>query len=117
MSMGINRTRGPATQGTANKKPKGAKGAKVSGGASRAGANPGSSGSDAAGATDATVSLTGQAARLQELEGQIANLPIVDSARVAAVQNELNNGTHKIDAPKVAEKIIRTEIEFARRKS
>jgi len=117
MSMDIKRTRGPAGQGNvANKKTKGAKGsagAKASGGLSKTRSGAGASGSE----IDATVSLTGQAARLQELEAQIADLPVVDVARVASVQNELSNGTHKIDAPRVADKIISSEISLTMRKS
>ena len=59
-------------------------------------------------ATD-TVSLTGQARRLQELETEIAAQPVVDSQRVNAVRNAIENGSFTVNPTRIAEKMLSLE--------
>ncbi|MFM1892792.1 MAG: negative regulator of flagellin synthesis FlgM [Pseudomonadota bacterium] len=55
------------------------------------------------------VSLTDQAAQLQTLESQIANLPVVDTQRVREVQHALATGNFHIDPASVADKLLNFE--------
>lgn len=59
------------------------------------------------------VTLTGTAAKLKELEGQLANQPMVDSHRVQSVQNSLNKGEYKVDPESIADKMIDFESAFS----
>ena len=52
-----------------------------------------------------TFSLTNRAAQLQQLESQIANLPVVDTQRVTEVQHALSTGTLEINPAQVADKL------------
>jgi len=56
-----------------------------------------------------TVTLTDTAAQLQKLEAAIANLPIVDTARVEDVKQAINDGRFQIYPQRVAEKLISFE--------
>jgi negative regulator of flagellin synthesis FlgM len=62
-----------------------------------------------AGTTTDTVSLTGQARRLQELETEIAAQPVVDGRRVNEVRNAIENGTFVVDPARIAEKMLSLE--------
>ena len=55
------------------------------------------------------VSLTEQAAQLQALEGQIANLPVVDTQRVREVQHAIATGNLRIDPAAIADKMLNFE--------
>jgi negative regulator of flagellin synthesis FlgM len=55
------------------------------------------------------VSFTPSATLLQELEKEIAALPIVDSARVEAVQRQIATGSYPIDPARAAEKMLSIE--------
>ena len=59
--------------------------------------------------TTDTVTLTDTAAQLHKLEATIASLPIVDTSRIEGVKQSILNGKFQIDAPKVAEKMMRFE--------
>lgn len=59
--------------------------------------------------TTDTVTLTDTAAQLQKLEAAIANLPIVDAARVEDVKQAINDGRFQIHPQRVAEKLISFE--------
>lgn len=59
------------------------------------------------------VSLTAQAAQLQALEHQIADRPVVDTKRVAEVQQSFATGSQNIDATRVAEKMLEFESGLA----
>jgi negative regulator of flagellin synthesis FlgM len=56
-----------------------------------------------------TVTLTDTAAQLKKLETAIANLPIVDTVRVADVKQAINDGRFQIHPQRVAEKLISFE--------
>ncbi len=55
------------------------------------------------------VSLTGEARQLRELEATLASQPVVDSQRVAAVRNAIDDGTFKIDPQRIADKLMSLE--------
>ena len=55
-----------------------------------------------------TVTFTNAAAQLQQLEKSLADQPIVNTQRVAEVQNALNSG-HKADPALVADKMLSFE--------
>ncbi len=80
-----------------------------SGKAARAGGAARSS----AGSSD-QLQLSNQAALLQALEAEIANLPIVDTQRVHEVQRTLATGTFKIIPAQVAHKLLTFEAGLGR---
>lgn len=55
------------------------------------------------------VSLTSTASRLKNLEQQLNNTSPVDSERVAAMQAAISNGDYKVDADKIADKMLAFE--------
>ena len=59
------------------------------------------------------MSLTGSAAKLQELETHIASLPIVDATHIADVQRALATGSYHFEPIDAAESLIAQEKEFA----
>lgn len=56
-----------------------------------------------------TVSLTAAGARVQELQEQVATVPVVNAQRVQEVKQALARGTHEIDPARVADKLVRFE--------
>ena len=67
-----------------------------------ASARPSSSGSD-------EVKLSNQAAQIQALEAEIANLPVVDTQRVQDVQRTIATGSFQIEPAEVAQKLLTFE--------
>ena len=55
------------------------------------------------------VSLTDTAATLKQLENQIANQPVVDPQRVESVKKAIADGSFKIDANHIADKMAEFE--------
>ncbi|MDH5444960.1 MAG: flagellar biosynthesis anti-sigma factor FlgM [Gammaproteobacteria bacterium] len=74
---------------------------------SRSSDSKSSSGSD-------KVSLTDTAARLKALEQSLANQPEIDKERVSDVQNAINQGKYKVDAGRVADKMMNFEASFSK---
>ncbi len=68
----------------------------------------------AAGSGGDTVSLTVSATRLQELEAQIASLPIADAQHVSDIQRSLATGTFAFEPEDAAENLLAQEREFSR---
>ncbi len=68
-------------------------------------------GAGPAGTTSDRVSLTSSATLLQDLEKEVATMPVVDTQRVEAVQMSLATGTFEVDPGRTADKLI--EFEFA----
>jgi negative regulator of flagellin synthesis FlgM len=69
-----------------------------------------SDGSAAASAPSADhVTLTDSARSLQKIEEAVAKTPVVDAGKVAAVKQAISSGTYKIDAGRVAGKILKYE--------
>ena len=58
------------------------------------------------------VRLTDSANRLQDLEGRVAGLPVVDTQRVEAVRLELATGDFQIDPVSTADKVLEMEREL-----
>jgi len=56
-----------------------------------------------------TVSFTDTATRLKALEQQLANQPVVDKNRVDAIKRDIASGTFRVDANRVAEKMLNLE--------
>jgi negative regulator of flagellin synthesis FlgM len=69
-----------------------------------------SAGTAGVGAPGDHVSLTASAALLQELEKEIARLPVVDTGRVEGVQRALATGTFQIDPARTADKLLQLEL-------
>ncbi len=55
------------------------------------------------------VSLTPAAQQLRQLEAQIADQPVVNSQKVAAVKEALANGSFEIDPNRIAGKMMSLE--------
>ena len=53
-----------------------------------------------------TVSLTGTAAKLRQLEAALSELPVADSDRIDAVKRAVANGTYEIDPHRIAAKML-----------
>ncbi len=77
-------------------------GAADAAGAPAAAGGPGDANAD-------SVRLTDSASRLQDLEGRLANLPVVDGQRVEAVRMELATGTFAVDPVRTADKVLDLE--------
>jgi len=60
--------------------------------------------SQAAGAD--TVSLTGTAAKLRQLEAALSELPVADNERIDSVKRAVANGTYEIDPQRIAAKML-----------
>ena len=61
------------------------------------------------------VQLTGAARSLAAAEQSLSALPAVNEARVAAVKRRLDSGEYRIDAQRVADKLLHLESDLARR--
>jgi negative regulator of flagellin synthesis FlgM len=67
-------------------------------------------GSTAAPAQNADhVTLTDSARSMQKIEEAVAKAPVVDAAKVAAVKQAISSGTYKIDAGRIAGKLLKYE--------
>jgi negative regulator of flagellin synthesis FlgM len=67
--------------------------------------NPANAASSAA-APGAQVDISGTSSRLRELEATIANVPVVDSARVDEIKQAIADGRFKVNADRVADSLI-----------
>jgi negative regulator of flagellin synthesis FlgM len=63
----------------------------------------------AASTTGDTVTLTNSARSLQKIEEAVAKAPVVNASKVAAVKQSINSGTYKINAGRVADKLLQFE--------
>jgi negative regulator of flagellin synthesis FlgM len=55
------------------------------------------------------VTLTDSARSLQKIEEAVAKTPVVNADKVAAVKQAISSGTYKIDAGRVAGKMLKYE--------
>jgi len=55
------------------------------------------------------LTLTDSARSLQRLSDAIAQAPVVNASKVAAVKQAVNNGTYQINAGNVADKLLQFE--------
>jgi negative regulator of flagellin synthesis FlgM len=56
-----------------------------------------------------TVTITGPALTLQKLSEAVAKAPVVNTQKVAAVKQSIQNGTYQVDAGSVADKLLQFE--------
>lgn len=66
--------------------------------------------SDAAAATSQTgdhLTLTNSARSLQRLSDAIAQVPVVNAAKVASIKQAVKSGAYQVDAASVANKLLR----------
>src|ERR1700677_2638897 len=59
-----------------------------------------------------TVTLTNSARSMQMIESAVANAPVVNSAKVAAMKQAINSGTYQVNAGQVADKMLQFEREL-----
>src|SRR5262249_34056263 len=59
------------------------------------------------------VQITGTARQLVELEQMVSNMPAVDEAKVAAISAQIEQGTYKVSADKVADGLMQIEQALA----
>ncbi|MFT4614823.1 MAG: negative regulator of flagellin synthesis FlgM [Bacteroidia bacterium] len=81
-------------------------------GASAAG-TAATTGSKAPAVSGDTVTFTNTVAEMLKLEESLANIPDVDSARVAAIQTSIADGTYEIDAEKIVENLLKIEQDLS----
>ncbi|MEO7207381.1 MAG: flagellar biosynthesis anti-sigma factor FlgM [Steroidobacteraceae bacterium] len=55
------------------------------------------------------VTLTDSARSLQKIEEAVAKTPVVNAEKVAAVKQAVSSGTYKIDAGRIADKMLKYE--------
>jgi len=69
---------------------------------------------DAQGTAEArdTVQLTSNAKLLERLEKNLAETAATDSARIAAVRADIESGNYAINADKIADALLRTDLEL-----
>jgi negative regulator of flagellin synthesis FlgM len=73
--------------------------------------NPANSTTVAAPSAD-QITLTGSARTLQKLSEAVDKAPIVDTDKVAAVKQSIQNGTYTIDADSIANKLLNVESDL-----
>lgn len=67
---------------------------------------PAKSSSASAAASGSKVELSSLAGRMQEIEAALANVPVIDSGRVAEIKQAITEGRFQVDAGKVADGLI-----------
>lgn len=60
------------------------------------------------------VTLTDFLSQTRELEAKSQDVQVDNSARIAAIKSAINDGTYQIDSQKIAEKLMQTEVLFAK---
>lgn len=65
-----------------------------------------STNASAASSSESTVELSSFAGRMQEIEAALANVPVIDSGRVAEIKQAITEGRFQVDAGKVADGLI-----------
>ena len=59
------------------------------------------------------VQLTHAATSLKQIETRLASIPDVDRARVDAVRQRVESGAYKMDANRIADRLLRFERDLA----
>lgn len=73
---------------------------------SSSGAGSAKASSSASSTPGAQIDISGTSSRLRELEATIANVPVVDSARVNEIKQAISDGRFKVNADRVADSLI-----------
>lgn len=60
----------------------------------------------AAGSSGDSVEITNLSARLNQLEGVLAGVPVVDSAQVQAIKDAISEGRFQVDSEIVADRLL-----------
>jgi negative regulator of flagellin synthesis FlgM len=60
------------------------------------------------------VELTGSGKLLAEAEESLSALPDIDSAKVAQVRQAIENGDYVIDAEKITDALLRSDLELSK---
>jgi negative regulator of flagellin synthesis FlgM len=63
-------------------------------------------GAAAGASSDAQVTVSSIGDQLQKIEATLANVPVVDAARVQEIKNAISEGRFRVDAEKVADGLI-----------
>jgi len=63
-------------------------------------------------ANEDSIQLTDTAAKLQQIEQSLGDIPIVDNARVDAISQSIDDGQYQINNHKIADRIIQTETDI-----
>ena len=67
---------------------------------------PGKSSTPSSAASGDKVELSSLAARMQEVESVLANVPVADANRIAEIKQAMAEGRFQVDAGKVADGLI-----------
>jgi negative regulator of flagellin synthesis FlgM len=59
------------------------------------------------------IEITHAARQLATLEKVIAQIPVVDAARVKTISSAMADGRYKVDNQRVADKLLRSEADLA----
>ena len=70
-----------------------------------------SSASEKTGSTGETVHLSGEAQQLKTITDKMADLPTVNSARVAELKAAIADGSYQVDSNRVASKLLNFEAQ------
>jgi negative regulator of flagellin synthesis FlgM len=62
---------------------------------------------------DDALKLTQTATSLKQVETRLASIPDVDRARVEAVRQRVESGAYKLDANRIADRLLRFERDLA----
>jgi negative regulator of flagellin synthesis FlgM len=65
-------------------------------------------------ASSDTVELTGSGKLLAQAEETLTKLPTVDSAKVALVRQAIESGDYVIDADKITDALLRSDLELSK---
>lgn len=64
-------------------------------------------------AAEDTVLITDRAQDLQRLQAQIAELPVIDTQKVASIKQAIADGSYHVNAMNVADKLLAFEEQMA----
>jgi negative regulator of flagellin synthesis FlgM len=64
-------------------------------------------------ASPSDIQITSAARQLAALEKLIAQIPVVDEARVKTISAAIADGRYQIDADKIAERVLRSDVELS----
>lgn len=59
------------------------------------------------------VQLTSTATSLKQIESRLASIPEVDRARVESIRQRVESGSYKVDANRIADRLLRFERDLA----
>lgn len=83
-------------------------------GRTAAGAGNGASSGNPTGNAGVEVQITGAARDLAAIEQRLRDLPAIDEQRVAAVRQRLEDGSYRVDAQRIAGRLLGLEQELSR---